>query len=368
MRSTNSKTSEPDMVDKKLSLASRKLIVIGAGFRGLACGIELALRGAKVTILESYSETKKQGACLVAQSESTKASHSVCNAGDAIQIPANGTRFMARWGNVLSNIVAGPACPGMMTIVTQNANVPLNQELHTSFDGYPNLYCHRGSVHKQMLNYALSLGVEIGKDTHAILTTNKAANAVICFVTHKDFSDISEDWHVKGEVQDMLACVQGWDEKLGHIIEKIPSNSHPHLATSGTGATQAIEDAACIVALLQNTSPQMGFPLVFRAYQRLSLTQKMGWETRHVWYQTDWETVAANPSMLKFPQPVWLLGSDASEYAEKNFEAVKLHLQNGTPFTTTNVPPGHVHKDWTIEEMLSYEGRAAAKEFYHTRN
>lgn len=96
----------------------------------------------------------------------------------------------------------------------------------------------------------------------------------------------------------MLACVQGWDEQLRHIIEKIPSEclidhkllwrdpvpkwvssggrvcivgdaAHPHLATSGTGAAQAIEDAACIATLLQKTSPQIDIQLAFRAYQRL---------------------------------------------------------------------------------------------------
>lgn len=94
----------------------------------------------------------------------------------------------------------------------------------------------------------------------------------------------------------------------------------------------------------------------------------MGWETRHVWHQTDWEAAAANPSMLKLPQPEWLLGSDSSEYAERNFEAVKSHLQNGTPFTSSNVPPGHVHRDWTIEEMLAHEGKSVEKDYYQTRD
>ncbi|ETS87775.1 hypothetical protein PFICI_01603 [Pestalotiopsis fici W106-1] len=452
------------------SLANLAITIIGAGFGGLATGIELALRGANVNIFESYPDTKKQG--------------------DVIQIPANATRLMSKWGNMLQEITNLSACPDTMTISDQNGKILLNQQLHTSFDGYPNLYSHRGSVQQQMLEYATSLGVEIhfgtpvteisesddaatviaggkawksdgiiaadgvrsqsrchilglddkakksgfavyrswfsldllgqdpltaaittsekdlfkiwiAKDTHAILTTNKAANAATCFVTHKDLSDISEDWHVKGKVDDMLACVQGWDEQLRHIIQKITPDclidhkllwrdpvpkwasdggricivgdaAHPHLATSGTGAAQAIEDGACIATLLQKTCHKGDIPFAFRAYQRLryertSLTQRMGWETRHVWHQTDWEAVAANPSMLKFPQPEWLLGSDASEYAEKNFEAVKAHLEKGSAFTSTNVPSGHAHKDWTIDEMLSHEGKFVSTEFYQTR-
>ncbi|KAM5346075.1 hypothetical protein ACJ41O_009080 [Fusarium nematophilum] len=452
-------------------LGHLSIIVIGAGFGGLAAGIELASRGTKVRIFESYPDMKKQG--------------------DVIQIPANATRLMARWGSVLDDIVNESACPDTIAILNKDGKLLLNQDLHISFEGYPNLYSHRGGVQQRMLDYAIGLGVDIhfgtpvteisetddsvavvaggkrwegdaiigadgvhsksrhhilgetdkpkksgfavyrswfsldllrqdpmtkelatsekdlfkiwiAEDTHAILTTNNAANAATCFVTHKDLSDISEDWHVKGEVEGMLACVQGWDEQLRHIIEKIPpvclidhkllwrdpvpkwvsaggrvclvgDAAHPHLATSGTGAAQAIEDAACIAVLLQQTGRKTDIPLAFRAYQRLryertSLTQRMGWETRHVWHQTDWEAVAANPSMLKFPQPAWLLGSDASKYAEENFEAVKSHIQNGSAFTSANVPPGHVHKDWTIEQMLAHEGKSVGKEFYQTRD
>lgn len=94
----------------------------------------------------------------------------------------------------------------------------------------------------------------------------------------------------------------------------------------------------------------------------------MGWETRHVWHQTDWEAVAVDPSILRLPQPAWLLGVDAREYAEENFNAVVAHLQHGTPFTSTNVPPGFVYEDWTIESMLAHEGNKVRTDFYKTRD
>lgn len=97
----------------------------------------------------------------------------------------------------------------------------------------------------------------------------------------------------------MLACVEGWDEQLRHIIQSITPEclidhkllwrdpvpqwvspggricivgdaAHPHLATSGTGAAQAIEDGACIASLLQKTGARKeDIPLAFRAYQKL---------------------------------------------------------------------------------------------------
>lgn len=93
----------------------------------------------------------------------------------------------------------------------------------------------------------------------------------------------------------------------------------------------------------------------------------MGWETRHVWHQTDWDAVAANPDVLQFPQPSWLLGSDATQYAKDNFEGVKASIENGTSFKSQNIPPGHVHEDWTVETMLEYEGGKVGEGFYQTR-
>lgn len=95
----------------------------------------------------------------------------------------------------------------------------------------------------------------------------------------------------------MLACIDGWDEQLRHIVQSITPDclidhkllwrdpvpqwvsrdgricivgdaAHPHLATSGTGAAQAIEDGACIAALLQKTGRD-DIPLAFQAYQKL---------------------------------------------------------------------------------------------------
>jgi 2-polyprenyl-6-methoxyphenol hydroxylase-like FAD-dependent oxidoreductase len=100
----------------------------------------------------------------------------------------------------------------------------------------------------------------------------------------------------------MLACVASWNDEVQHIIQRIPPDSlvdhkmlwrdpvqnwvsqkgriclvgdaaHPHLATSGTGAAQALEDAATIGVLMQKTTEKSGnradIPLAFRAYEKL---------------------------------------------------------------------------------------------------
>lgn len=105
---------------------------------------------------------------------------------------------------------------------------------------------------------------------------------------------------MKGEVGDMLACVEGWDPVLQRIIQHIPPDclidykllwrdplpkwtsengrvcllgdaAHPHLATSGTGAAQAFEDATTIGALLEESSSSgsIDITLVLQAYEKL---------------------------------------------------------------------------------------------------
>lgn len=78
--------------------------------------------------------------------------------------------------------------------------------------------------------------------------------------------------------------------------------------------------------------------------------------------------IAANPKFLKLPQPAWLNGADAEQYAYNNFSAVKSNLESGTPFKSTNIPEDHVHVDWTIEDMMAREGEKVGAEFYQVKN
>jgi 2-polyprenyl-6-methoxyphenol hydroxylase-like FAD-dependent oxidoreductase len=135
----------------------------------------------------------------------------------------------------------------------------------------------------------------IAEDIHAILTTNVLLQTCTVFATHKDYSDIAESWHLKGDVKEMERAVKGWDPKLVQLVKSIPEDglidhkllwrdpvkkwvsdkgrvalvgdaAHPHLPTSGTGGAQAIEDGATIAALLEKTSD---IPLVLRSYMAL---------------------------------------------------------------------------------------------------
>ncbi|KAF2186194.1 FAD/NAD(P)-binding domain-containing protein [Zopfia rhizophila CBS 207.26] len=446
------------------------VIVVGAGFGGLASAIELTKKGCRVRVFESSKDLTRQG--------------------DVIMVGSNATRILSKWGNVMDELWKMASQPESMKIQDKNGKVLLDQPLPKDFGGFPNIYTSRTRLQNLLYECAISLGIHftfnaliadyfedessagiffggekyvanfvivadgvhskgrafvtgsgdkakksgfavyrswfglenlrshpltrsiaesdkdqfaiwIAEDTHTILTTNVRLQSCTCFATHKDSSDIEESWHLEGKVGDMLNVVEGWDPVLRQLVKSIPDDclidhkllwrdpikqwfspkcrialvgdaAHPHLATSGTGGAQAIEDGATLGALIDSGGRE-GIPTALRVFQRLryertSLTQRMGWETRHRWHQTDWDAVAANPEFLKLPQPEWLNGHDAEQYAYDNFDAVVSHLEKGTPFRSTSVPDGYVHEDWTIETMMAREGQKAENGFYQVDN
>ncbi|RTE70328.1 hypothetical protein BHE90_015269 [Fusarium euwallaceae] len=440
-----------------MSLQHLSVIIVGAGFGGLAAAIELRQRGAKVVVFEASENFEKQG--------------------DVISIGANGTRIIRKWKDFWENFLSVSSQFEVAEIYDKTGKLLLTQHTQTEFDGNPAVFTARGKLHKMMFDYAKSLGaniqlgakitkyweddtgagifvagtkvcadlvlaadgvrtqartaisgqeqkatksgvaiyrawfpldtlkghpltepianaksssfkVWIGDGTHCIITTNINLRHVACFVTHTDKADIAESWNLEGDKEGMLECVKGWDETFRQVVSAIPDGNlidykilwrdpvrqwvsgnghiallgdaaHPHLATAATGGAQAMEDAVTIATLLELLGKEQ-IPLALKAYdalryQRTSLTQRLGWETRHRWHFTDWEAVAKNPELLKLPQPTWLQCHDAETYARENVDAVVSHLKHGTPFTSTNVPQGHVHQDWTIADMVRME-------------
>ncbi|KIW90820.1 uncharacterized protein Z519_08603 [Cladophialophora bantiana CBS 173.52] len=452
------------------SVPRGRLLVIGAGYAGLATAIELVQAGFEVEVVEAVSQLSTQG--------------------DMIQIGSNATRVMARWGNVVKEIQAISAQPPTMTLFDKDGVELLTAPLPSEFDGYPVLFSNRGYIQKSVFEYAQSIGVKfrfgsrvksyfeddtgagiivgderiradaiiacdgihsaarkyltgaqqlarpsgfavyrswfsldrlanhpltkrfteskvdqfyvwIGTDIHVILFTTIAVRGAVVFVTHHDTYEMEESWTFPGDRQDMLKVTEGWDPIIAAVIGAIPQENiidwkllwrdpikkwvsskgriaiagdaaHPHLPTSGSGAAQAIEDAGTLGALLDKLG-QDRIPLAFQVferirYERTSLTQRMGWETRHRWHQTDWDAVKANPDYLKMPQPMWLYAHDARQYAYDQCDAAVESLEKGKDFNSTNLPEGYTHEDWTVEMMLALEKNQVQEHFYKVAN
>ncbi|KAM5347557.1 hypothetical protein ACJ41O_007381 [Fusarium nematophilum] len=242
----------------------------------------------------------------------------------------------------------------------------------------------------------------IGRDTHTNLVVLPKPQGAVVFLTHKDDQDgTSESWSQKGNLRDMLQTVEGWDPICRAAVAAVPKETlvdwkllwrdplrrwvsekgrvvltgdaaHPHLPTSGTGGVQAIEDAATLAAVL-DVLGRKEIPLAFKVfeklrYERTSLTQRMGWETRHRWHKTDWDAVKRNPSIMKMPQPAWIYGHDAEKYAYDRLQDAVDSVRKGAKFDSTNTPPGYVHEDWTVETMMGLERAEVEGNFYKVAN
>ncbi|KAH8731613.1 hypothetical protein GQ44DRAFT_746288 [Phaeosphaeriaceae sp. PMI808] len=233
-----------------------------------------------------------------------------------------------------------------------------------------------------------STRVWIGPDQHAIVHINTSLRHVGAYITHKDTYTVEESWSYPGKIKDMLACVEGWDPVLRAVFSRIPEEvlidfkllwrdpikkwvsnkgrvvmlgdaAHPHLPTSASGAVQALEDGATLAAVVEKAG-KAKLPSALKAFEKLRIdrttaTQRMGWETRHKWHQTDWGAVKSNPEYIKLPQPDWLYGADAEAYGHENYEAVVEHLEKGTPFKNTNLPPDYEYTDWSIDDMAELD-------------
>jgi 2-polyprenyl-6-methoxyphenol hydroxylase-like FAD-dependent oxidoreductase len=108
---------------------------------------------------------------------------------------------------------------------------------------------------------------------------------------------VEESWSYPGKVKDILAYIEGWDPVLRTAISKIPEEvivdfkllwrdpikkwvsdnrrvvilgdaAHPHLPTSASGATQALEDAAALAALVEKAG-KANLPTALMAFEKL---------------------------------------------------------------------------------------------------
>jgi 2-polyprenyl-6-methoxyphenol hydroxylase-like FAD-dependent oxidoreductase len=113
----------------------------------------------------------------------------------------------------------------------------------------------------------------------------------------QDTYDVAESWAFPGKTSDMLKACEGWDETLRAVIRRIPENilidykllwrdpvtkwvsdggrvviagdaAHPHLATSGQGAAQAIEDGATLGVVLSRGG-KSHVPTALKVFERL---------------------------------------------------------------------------------------------------
>lgn len=179
----------------------------------------------------------------------------------------------------------------------------------------------------------------MGGDAHFLVASIKNGAELSWVLTHKDTSDIDEDWSFPGRVDDVLACLDGWDPALHALVRATPPErlhdyklvfrdplptfispharialigdaAHPFLPTSIQGASQSMEDGVALAIALER-SGKADVRLAVRAYERIRYervhrAQMTGVTTREQWHKADWEKIRAGKCVCVFVCMPWL--------------------------------------------------------------
>ncbi|KAI5118203.1 hypothetical protein M0805_005557 [Coniferiporia weirii] len=117
-----------------------RVLVVGAGFAGLACAVECVRKGHQVVVLEKFGELKILG--------------------DIISFGNNAGRIFERWG---LHDAFWPLCTHHQELHLHNAAGELltTQKLPNKLHGAHAYNGHRGELHAALFAHARALGVEI---------------------------------------------------------------------------------------------------------------------------------------------------------------------------------------------------------------
>ncbi|KAF8854879.1 FAD/NAD(P)-binding domain-containing protein [Acephala macrosclerotiorum] len=151
-----------------------------------------------------------------------------------------------------------------------------------------------------------------------------------------------------------------WTSPGARVIQ-IGDSAHSFLPASGSGATQAIEDAITLASCLQKGGKEC-IPESVRAHIRLrfirtACAQKLGFANADLLQDTNWEKVKLNPRKATPMLPKWIWNHDPENYAEDNYKKVVASIQNDVSWQDDssippNYPPGYKFEFWSIEQII----------------
>ncbi|ETS78337.1 hypothetical protein PFICI_10399 [Pestalotiopsis fici W106-1] len=143
---------------------------------------------------------------------------------------------------------------------------------------------------------------------------------------------------------------------LGRLVQAGDA-AHTYLPSSGSGANQGIEDAIYLATCLElggKENVQWATRVHNKLrFERVSCCQKVGFINFARRNNKDAQAVSRDPSKIKTEQGQWMWRHEPEKYAYDNYHPALEHLQNGAEFANTNIPRGHVHEDWTVDELMA---------------
>ncbi|GJN71741.1 hypothetical protein PLICBS_005809 [Purpureocillium lilacinum] len=136
-----------------------------------------------------------------------------------------------------------------------------------------------------------------------------------------------------------------WTSPAGRVLQ-LGDAAHTFHPSSGNGGTQAVEDAVSIAKCL-SIAGKGGVEWATRVsnllrFERVSCLQAFG-----IYNQASKKKGGALGELGH-----WIIAHDPEAYAAEKYEEALSHLQHGTPFISTNTPPGMVYAPWSIDTLV----------------
>ncbi|KAK7992588.1 hypothetical protein PG988_001382 [Apiospora saccharicola] len=222
------------------------------------------------------------------------------------------------------------------------------------------------------------------------MTLMRTEDIITWGMTHKDEGTASESWYESVDPSTVLGYVSTiptFPSFLRRLIEATPKDgivdwkimwrnpqplttsplgrvvqvgdaAHTLLPSSMNGANQALEDAIYLASCLElggkenvHWATKVHNKLRF---ERVSCCQKLGFVNLAKRTNRDAKTANTKKTEDMVPeQGRWLWGHNPEMYVCDNFHKALDHLQRGTPFQNTNIPPGYVHEEWAVDELMA---------------
>ncbi|KAK7943969.1 uncharacterized protein PG986_013082 [Apiospora aurea] len=220
------------------------------------------------------------------------------------------------------------------------------------------------------------------------MTLMRTEDIITWGMTHKDEGTASESWFANVDpstVMDHVSTIPTFPSFLKRLIELTPKDgivdwkimwrnpqplttsplgrvvqvgdaAHTLLPSSMNGANQALEDAIYLAACLELGGKE-NVPWATKVhnklrFERVSCCQKLGFVNLAKRNNRDAKTADRKKTEDLVPeQGRWLWGHDPEKYVQENFPEALDHLQKGTPLRNTNIPPGYVHEEWSVDEL-----------------
>ncbi|KAL3703093.1 hypothetical protein TMatcc_010281 [Talaromyces marneffei ATCC 18224] len=148
---------------------------------------------------------------------------------------------------------------------------------------------------------------------------------------------------------------ENWISPCGRVVQ-VGDSAHTFLPSSGSGATQAMEDAISLATCLEiggkrNVTIATKIHNKLR-FERVSCVQLSGFMNHQKQSNPVYSAENDDKESFKINLGDWIVMYDSEKYTYAHYGEVLHHLHSGMPLKAKNIPRGYTYKPWTIKGLL----------------